>query len=214
MHSCVLRRDDSRVPVQTTTRALQLCALEFIGSSVICTSSAGHSKGVSTMFPGPMLLERGNMAEGPVQQLVEALAAAVPTDWSAAEVERLHLLVLPAARNLAFIKSNVPQQTAADIQAYGKDKVVQALAGVMSGIIQGLDQQQITGTAPVQQACEVLCALSDVLYGALAVRPPPDSRGSSSRPQLPGNAGVTEFLQMAAAGEARCPTVYEPTLPF
>jgi hypothetical protein len=132
---------------------------------------------------------------GALQRLLAAMAAPTPADWSAAELERMHRSILPAARYLAPTDGDRPT-TVPDIKAYGKEKVVVALKGFMGHLVTALDEEDIRARGLAQQACDMLCALSDVLHEALA----PGAR-SSGRPKLK-DAAVFQFMQMPAAGEA------------
>jgi hypothetical protein len=134
----------------------------------------------------------------PLQRLLAALAAATPADWSAAQVERMHTSILPAARYLAPTDGD-RAETASDIKTFGKEKVVVALKRLMARLLHALEQGDIRDRSPAWQALGLLCALSDVLHEGLAAQMPP-AASSSGRARLKDTAAV-QFLEMPMAGE-------------
>jgi hypothetical protein len=75
--------------------------------------------------------------------------------------------------------------------------------GTITWLTRTMDQQQIMGTTLVQQACELLCALSDVVFVVVSVAP--DASGmalqatSSSRSGARGYT-ASAFMRLDCAG--------------
>jgi hypothetical protein len=126
---------------------------------------------------------------------------------------------LPAARRLAPTTSE-RTLTPQEVQAVGKEDFFMCLMSTIAWLLEGLDQQHLKGKAVRQQALELLCAMSDVMYGLMAAPPGQpstfaiattmtgissgiSSSSSSSRIQQRGSA-LAWVLQRKPPGEAGC----------
>lgn len=151
-----------------------------------------------------------------VQQLLDALGVEKHTtgsdtwglyvpDISDAGIAQLHATALPAARLLAPIFGDLPTLPLA-ITAHQKEQLTDACWATMTWLAQDLAQGQITCQVVIGQACELLCALSDVVYATYVVAPPLADMGraassSSSISSAYQGRRAADFTQRRCAGE-------------
>jgi hypothetical protein len=136
-----------------------------------------------------------------LKQLVEALATTDTGNWSAAALARLHAKALPAARCL------VPIDDRLTLLLSGVERghvLVPSTMTNLDWLLLGLKEQHFTSRAATQQACELLCALSDVLYASLAADSPEYTTANTSRHRRTCPTFV-KVMQQPYAGEAMSP---------
>jgi hypothetical protein len=143
-----------------------------------------------------------------VKQLLDAQGATGPLSntaarASASSVPQLHSKVMAPARILAP-KTVGPAGLPPLMTAKQREALARASRGTITWLTRALDQQQVTEDITVQQACELLCALSDVVFVVLSVSPDAPgmtpqatSRSSSSRPQ---GYNASAFMRLDCAG--------------
>jgi hypothetical protein len=132
-------------------------------------------------------------------------------------IAQLHFKAIPAARLLA---PKEPANTDLPPEVTSENRQVLSMASLftISWLTGNLASGLITGKTATQQACELLCALSDVIYAAYAVVPCPpgmqhasttsntaaasssSSSSSSSSRASQGRRGA-DFMQLECAGE-------------
>jgi hypothetical protein len=102
------------------------------------------------------------------EQLTQAMAAVTMEAWSAAALAQLHTDAVPAARRLSPLTGGRPPVMPAEIQMPDRTPFAGHVVDSLAWVTQGMHQQHFTGSeALTQQACELLCALTDVLVWAL-----------------------------------------------
>lgn len=139
------------------------------------------------------------------EALQHLLAVLDPTfllgGWTPADVARLHSEGLAAARCLAPV--DVDCVLASQVPAHDREALIQRSWLTLGWLLRGLVEQHFTGRAVTQQACELICALSDVLYVSMRAVLRPLNWGASSRAQVPDQTPVTfsRIMQLGYAGE-------------
>jgi hypothetical protein len=133
------------------------------------------------------------------KQLIKAIAAVDRDGWSAADLRQLHREVLPVARCLAPLEGVHPLQSS-EVKPTDRTPLAVKVVSILVWVLRGLHEQHFKGEALIQQACELLCALADVLY-ILFISV--ESRPSSSfRSQRVGGTAFSKFLKLDdAAGD-------------
>jgi hypothetical protein len=143
-----------------------------------------------------------------VQQLIDCLGGAplrlgcpfILADASPGGIARLHAKVIPAARLLAPLNDETailpPEVTPDD-----RELLARGSLSNVTWLTQGLAAGEFPDSAVQQQACELLCALSDMINVALAVVPPqPGTNRSSSNGGRSPIDVATAFMQLEFSG--------------
>jgi hypothetical protein len=134
-----------------------------------------------------------------VKQLLDAQGATGPLSATAARpsassVAQLHSKVMAPARILA--PNGVgPFGLPLFITTQQREALARASRGTITWLTRALDQQRITGAMAVQQACELLCALSDVVFVVLSVE-----NNTTSSSSTRGPPGLPVFMRLDCAG--------------
>jgi hypothetical protein len=94
---------------------------------------------------------------------------------------------------------------ASQVPADDRELLIQRSWLTLGWLLRGLVEQHFTGRAVTQQACELICALSDVLYVAMRAVVRPHNWGSSSRTPVPEQTPVTfsRIMRLGYAGEVK-----------
>jgi hypothetical protein len=142
------------------------------------------------------------VAQGATGRLSETAARA-----SASSVAQLHSKVMAPARILApsdIGTTGLPLL----ITTKQREALARASRGTITWLTRALDQQHITGAMAVRQACELLCALSDVVFAVLAVKESigmtPGTTTSSSTTITSGPRGYDASVFMRLDGAGGC----------
>jgi hypothetical protein len=120
------------------------------------------------------------MVMSSAKQLLKALLAVERDGWSAADLKQLYSAALPAARRLAPLEGVHPL-TSSDIKAADKGPLAVQLVSILVWVLRGMHEQHFRGEVLTHQACELVCALADVLHVlCLPDSSQPSSSSSSS----------------------------------
>jgi hypothetical protein len=150
-----------------------------------------------------------------VQQLLDAQEQAVEqlgfpmviVDTPDASIAQLHSKVIPAARILAPVDVDATSLPP-EVTPHQRQLLAQASFATITWLAHGLDEGTITGKTVTEQACELLCVLSDVIFAAYMMVVPPSaamghaSPSSSSSTTTTQRRRATDFTQLGLAGES------------
>lgn len=147
-----------------------------------------------------------------VQQILDAKAAGAVqfgpcgsiliVDISPPGIARLHARAIPAARLLAPVEAPLPNLPST-VTAQHREQLTRACMSLNKGLAHALAEGRISDELVVHQACELLCALSDVIFTAYGEEPLPSdmpNRASSSSSSIRSRR-AKEFMDLGCARE-------------
>lgn len=130
-----------------------------------------------------------------IEQLSGALESLSHT--SAAAMSCMHSRVMPVLRSLApsCLEGNTLPN---GVRSEDREALARTTSRIITWISRALRQQQSPGAEQVQQACQMLCGVADVLCAAFDMMPRALSYMGRSRAQEVKAAG---FIELECAGE-------------
>lgn len=137
-----------------------------------------------------------------VQQLLDALGVTAPQlqlgfATADAGIAQLHSKVIPAARVLVPLKGIIANLPAV-VTPHQREQLAQGTLITITWLTRALADGTITGKTVTEQACELLCALSDVVVaGYIVVWSPSSSSGGG----ICQEGRAADFMQLGCAGE-------------
>jgi hypothetical protein len=129
----------------------------------------------------------------------------VMADASDAGIAQLYSKIMPAACILAPIdKAMVAAMLPPEVTSQQRELLGRASLATITWLTHELELGSITGGVPTEQACLLLCALSDIVFAAYMVLPPTTTTTttSSSSSSTHQRRRAAEFLRLSCAGES------------